>query len=99
MVKKVAVYLRPKMYRQIMRTSEQALSVIEDIKKAFNDTTVEAIVSAAAEIATNKRLLFEQLDLLISKISPLECDSQQWRNFRIARINLGKLLMPEAIPC
>jgi hypothetical protein len=80
-----------------MRTSEQALSVIEDVKQAISDTAVEAIVSAAAEIATNRRLLFEQLESLIGKISPLECDSQQWRNFRIARINVGKWLIREAL--
>ncbi|MBW8684978.1 hypothetical protein [Chitinophaga rhizophila] len=82
-----------------MRTSEQALSVIEQIKQAINDTAVETIVAAAAEIASNKRLLFEQLEALIGNISPLECDSQQWRNFRIARINLSTQLRREALAC
>ncbi|ACU63787.1 hypothetical protein [Chitinophaga pinensis] len=82
-----------------MRTSEQALSIIEQVKQAINDTAVEAIVFAAAEIASNKKALFEQLEALIGKISPLECTSQEWRNFRIARINFSKLLTREAAAC
>jgi hypothetical protein len=80
-----------------MRISEQALSVIDQLKQAVNDTEVEAIISASAEITGNRKLYFERLEALIENISPLDCNSQQWRNFRIARISIGKLAMLEEV--
>jgi hypothetical protein len=73
-----------------MRISEQALLVIDQLKQAVNDTEVEAIILASAEITGNRKLYFERLEALIEEISPLDCNSQQWRNFRIARISIGK---------
>jgi flavoprotein len=81
-----------------MRISEQALLVIEQLKQAVNDMEVEAIVSASAEASVNKKAYFEKLETLIENISPLECNSQQWRNFRIARIHLGQLSLLEGVP-
>jgi hypothetical protein len=80
-----------------MRISEQALSVIDQLKQAVNDTEVEAIISASADITGNRKLYFERLEALIENISPLDCNSQQWRNFRIARISIGKLAMLEEV--
>lgn len=80
-----------------MRISEQALSVIDQLKQAVNDTEVEAIISASAEITGNRKLYFERLEALIEDISPLDCNSQQWRNFRIARISIGKLALLEEV--
>ena len=80
-----------------MRISEQALSVIDQLKQAVNDTEVEAIISASAESTGNRKLYFERLEALIENISPLDCNSQQWRNFRIARISIGKLALLEEV--
>lgn len=73
-----------------MRTSEQALLVIEQLKQAVSDTEVGGIIAAFAEKTANNRIYLERLEILIDNISPLECNSQQWRNFKIARINIGK---------
>lgn len=74
-----------------MRISEQALLVLEQLKQAVNDTAVEAIILAFAENNGNRKLYFERLESFIENISPLDCNSQQWRNFRVARICIGKL--------
>jgi hypothetical protein len=74
-----------------MRTSEQALLVFEQLKQAISDTAVEAIILAFAENDGDRKQNFEQLEALIDHISPLDCNSQQWRNFRVARICIGKL--------
>jgi len=80
-----------------MRISEQALLVIEQLKQAVSDTEVGSIISAFAENTANNRIYFERLETFIERISPLECNSQQWRNFRIARISIGRLFPLEAI--
>ncbi|SHN46054.1 hypothetical protein [Chitinophaga sp. CF418] len=80
-----------------MRISEQALLVIDQLKQALSDTEVESIISAFAENTANNRIYSERLESLIENISPLECNSQQWRNFRIARICIGRLFTLEAV--
>lgn len=80
-----------------MRIVEQASQVIEQLKQAASDTEVEAVVIAFAESTANNKVYSEELEALIESVSPLECTSQQWRNFRIARITLGRLdLLEEA---
>ncbi len=80
-----------------MRISEQALLVLEQLKQAVNDTEVEAIILAFAENNGNSKLYFERLESFIENISPLDCNSQQWRNFRVARICIRKLSSLSAI--
>lgn len=80
-----------------MRISEQALLVLEQLKQAVSDIEVEAIILAFAENDGDRKLNFERLEALIENISPLDCNSQQWRNFRVARICIGKLPALEAV--
>jgi hypothetical protein len=73
-----------------MRIDEHALSVIEQLKMATNDSEVEAIILSAIESTIDKKLFSDTLQTLIGEISPLDCNSLQWSNLRFALICLRK---------
>lgn len=75
-------------------TTDLAEFVIRQLKTAKDDNEVEAVIAASVkDISGGSKGYFDKLEELIDLISPLDCNSQQWHNFRIALICLREQAM------
>ncbi|MVT10564.1 hypothetical protein [Chitinophaga tropicalis] len=75
-------------------TSDLAEFVIEQLKIAREDKEVEAVIAASVkDVNGGSKGYFNKLEEVIGRISPLDCNSRQWRNFRVALICLRNQAM------